>query len=362
MPDSTDDASAPVRATWRLGQRPALDGVRGLAIAMVLLGHAGWPSLHRAEEFGVELFFVLSGLLITGVLMGERLSTGRIGFRQFYLRRARRLLPALFAMLAVLAVVRWLGFARWGITGYGLLGGLTYTSNFLFIAGNDMGSLVHLWSLAVEEHFYFGWPLILFLAAGRRVARVRTAAILTTIGVLVAASFACRAYLVYRDGGSTTGRLFPATELRASSPLIGAALAVVLARWQPRFTHRAWQVGGVVAVVALGYLSIAVKDAPPAYWFIALPASTVASVLLLIATLAPSGLVVDTFSMGWLQWLGRHSYSAYLWHYPIFFGVGTMKYLSTARTVIGITATLVIAALSTKYIEAPFRRRRTTAG
>ncbi|MEQ1698748.1 MAG: acyltransferase [Ilumatobacteraceae bacterium] len=358
MPDSADETSPPTRASWRLGQRPALDGVRGLAIVMVLLGHAGWPSLHRAEEFGVELFFVLSGLLITGVLLGERLHSGRIGFGQFYIRRARRLLPALLTMLAVLAVVRWLGFTRWGITGYGLLGGLTYTSNFLFIAGNDMGSLVHLWSLAVEEHFYFVWPLILMLAAGRKAARVRTAAVLTTIGVLVAASFAFRAYLVYRDGGSTSDRMFPATELRASSPLIGAALAVVLARWQPRFAHRAWQVGGVLAVVAFGYISITVKDAPPSYWFIALPASTLASVLLLIATLAPSGIVVDTFSMGWLQWLGRHSYSAYLWHYPIFFGLGTLKYLSTAKTAIGIAATLIIAALSTKFIEEPFRRRR----
>lgn len=355
MSDPADDASLGANAPWRLGHRPALDGVRGLAFLMVLLGHAGWPGPHKAHEFGVELFFVLSGLLITGVMLGERAGTGSIRLGQFYIRRARRLLPALFAMLAVLAVAGWLGFERWRATDAGLLGGLTYTTNFLKISGYDVGNLEHLWSLAVEEHFYFVWPVVLLLAAGRD-PRVRSRAVLMVIVVLVLCSYAWREYLVFGISGTPADRLFPATELRASSPLVGAALAVILAWRRPRLTHWSFQWLGIIGLVILAAISIVMTGTTPTYWLVILPLSTISSLGILIAAVARRGVLVSLFSMRWLQWLGRHSYSGYLWHYPIFLGIGgRMTHLSTLETLSGIGLTLLVAAVSTRFIEQPFR-------
>jgi peptidoglycan/LPS O-acetylase OafA/YrhL len=146
-----------------LGYRPALDGVRGIAIALVVGFHAfGWPG---AGTLGVDLFFVLSGFLITAILIEEHGRTGTISIRGFYRRRARRLLPALFAMLTpylLLAGVAVL--VGQGSTVFlALAGALTYTSNIIVAVDPSAvpAGLIHLWSLAAEEQFYLIWPLLL---------------------------------------------------------------------------------------------------------------------------------------------------------------------------------------------------------
>jgi len=340
---------------WNLGHRPALDGVRGVAFLMVLIGHAGWPVFNRAHEFGVELFFVLSGLLITSVLLSERVRSGRIDLLRFYIRRARRLLPALLVMLAVLSLAGMLGLGRWGPTAAGVVGGLTYTSNLMIINGINIGNLNHLWSLAVEEHFYLVWPLILVVASGRKV--VRTSVILVVILVLVAESFIWREVLIIQGRGGDWTRLYSASEIRAASPFLGAALAVLLLRFRPRLTSPVVGVVGVLGVAMLTYLSTGpwVTYAPQ-YWLMALPLASIASLAVLVAALAPGGLFVRAFSVAWLRWLGRHSYSGYLWHYPIFLGIGGhLTQMNTAQTFGGVALTLLAATLSTRYVEQRWR-------
>ena len=146
---------------------------------MVLAGHAGWPMAgNRAHELGVEVFFVLSGFLITVLLLEEHERTGTIALGRFFGRRARRLVPALVAVcLAVLAVGAWTNLLEWGGTRRGVIGGLTYSSDIVRIHGWDLGPLGHLWSLAVEEHFYLVWPILLLgaLSFGSAMVRARAA-------------------------------------------------------------------------------------------------------------------------------------------------------------------------------------------
>src|SRR5438093_1585780 len=160
-----------MREARRLGYRPALDGVRGIAIAIVVAFHAfGWPA---AGTLGVDLFFVLSGFLITTLLLEEHARSGRIGIRAFYLRRARRLLPALFALLVpflliALAAVVFRGSSPSALF-LGLGAALTYTSNIVVAADPSAvpAALIHLWSLGAEEQFYIVWPLLLVVLMRR---------------------------------------------------------------------------------------------------------------------------------------------------------------------------------------------------
>lgn len=168
----------------RKGHVPALDGLRGLSILLVLLGHGAltrnFPladtcgALHRMSAIGVDMFFVISGFLITLLLLRERDRQGQVSLKGFYWRRALRILPAYFAYLAFLFVTTRLGFVTLALRDW--LGTLTYTVNFLPGAGWEVG---HLWSLSVEEHFYLAWPLV-FVLLGNRIAFFIAAAMVIT--------------------------------------------------------------------------------------------------------------------------------------------------------------------------------------
>lgn len=142
-------------------RRPELDGVRAVAIGLVLVNHAtgwyiGWPLAALVGRVGVTMFFALSGYLITGILVAERERTGAISLRGFYIRRVARLAPALLLMLAFVAVV-------FG-PSVGFVGALTYSTNWLLSTQGDLGAVSHTWTLAVEEQFYLVWPLVLVAA------------------------------------------------------------------------------------------------------------------------------------------------------------------------------------------------------
>ncbi len=176
---------------WRLGRRPGLDGLRGLAVISVLIGHALQKgTVNWFSASGVDLFFVLSGFLITSLLLEELADSGRVSVRRFYLRRARRLVPALLVMIAFVVVVGLM------VPGYGngpmLVGALTWSANWVKIsqwhhAGPEFGSpLGHTWSLSVEEQFYLVWPLLLVLLSrfGRRALVIGTVAGLGTAAAI----------------------------------------------------------------------------------------------------------------------------------------------------------------------------------
>ncbi|MDO8391428.1 MAG: acyltransferase [Actinomycetota bacterium] len=343
-----------VPTTWMLGHRPALDGVRGMAFAMVLVGHAGWPRFNHAHEQGVELFFVLSGLLITSLLLQERTRSGTIAMGAFYSRRARRLLPALYVLLAVLTLATVLGIDRLRATDVGIIGGLTYTSNLATAMGWHTGNLNHLWSLAVEEHFYLFWPIALSLASGRGAVRVRRIAF--TIAGLLLVSSVWR--IMASHGGADHLRwLHPATQFRIAGPLVGAAAALYLYRFRPALTGWWWTVIGVVALLATAWLSNSPPfDTAARYMLITMPLGTITSLALVMSVLSPTGPLVWLFSLAPLRWLGRYSYAGYLWHYPIYAAIGPMTALTTERTALAVAITLVVAWCSTRFIESRWRR------
>lgn len=371
---------------WRLGRRPALDGIRGLAFAMVLAGHAGWPLARtRAHELGVELFFVLSGFLITCLLLEEHDRLGRVALGRFYWRRLRRLVPALVAVVgATLLVASWTSWLDWGGTRRGAIGGLTYSSNIVRVHGWDLGPLGHLWSLAVEEHFYVLWPAVLLAAvvAARRLAR--PSVLLGVPVVLAVACLAWRVWLVARGAGDDLNtRLYYPTDTRVLGPLAGCALAVVMVRGLPplplgvdlalrRLTGRfrrprpGGHRGVVVAAGAAGVLLLtwmatgpAITDRP-AMFVVGLPLATVAGVAVCAACATTENRVSRLLSAGPLRWLGRVSYGGYLVHYPIYFAFGyELTGMSTSQAVTVIALSLIGAALVERCVERPFRAHPT---
>ena len=183
---------------------------------MVLLGHAGWP-IHgiRAHELGVEIFFVLSGMLITSLLLTEVRRAESVDLGRFYRRRARRLLPALGVLLLSLALFTAATGRFAGRTvAVGILAAITYTTNYAQVAGVRFGPLSHLWSLSVEEHFYLVWPLVVAVVARRRSTAVgRRLAVAATVMIVV--SLILRFWLVWRGAGDGWQRMY--TPKRASS-------------------------------------------------------------------------------------------------------------------------------------------------
>src|SRR5580765_6045338 len=207
-----------------LGHRPALDGLRGVAILLVLAGHSGVPGVGEGGETGVALFFVLSGFLITALLAEEYRDTGRIDFAAFYRRRALRLLPALFLFLAV--VLAWSQLSRWGVLSMVRPSSLTdvgvtvfYVANWwIGVYNHDSGGINHMWSLGIEEQFYLVWPALLF--AGLSLFGLRSRKLLAAVVALTLVSAAEGAWL-YHTSSPYLRRVYYGTDTRADGILIG---------------------------------------------------------------------------------------------------------------------------------------------
>lgn len=300
-------------SSGRLGYVPALDGVRGIAIAAVVLYHfLGLPG----GFMGVDLFFVLSGFLITTLLLED----GRLG--NFYLRRAARLLPPL---LPVLIVCSPLGWSRLGEA-------FLYTANFFsgFEPQHVSVAVSHLWSLAEEEQFYLLWPLALVTFAGRR---HRLAVVLATLFfVLVAYRIALA------ETGAGLARLYYLPDTHADGLLLGCLAALI----RPRLGAAAGRIGlvGVLMFFAVGAWTVS--------WLAyGLPLFEVAAVLLVLA--AADGHLPE-LTTGPLVWLGLLSYSLYLWHQPV-------HAFSARHVLIGLPIAVILAAASYRFVEQPLRRK-----
>jgi len=315
-----------------LGHLPALDGLRGIAIAIVVAYHLwGWP---RGGWLGVDLFFVLSGFLITTLLLEEHAQTGKIRLSAFYLRRARRLLPALAVLLFAYLLFNALRgtdalglVARWGL----------YTANiyeaYWPAHASHLVGLNHLWSLAEEEQFYLVWPLALLGAA-----RMRNPA---RFLALVAG-----ALILYRAGlvldGAVSSRLYFAPDTHSDGLVLGSALAFA---WRSKeLVVPKW----LVAVAAVSCVPIVVFENPSATTqLLMLPIFEVASLILVAAA------VVGTIRLPRpLVWLGGISYSLYLWHNFILWT------FNRHHQILVLAISLVAAYASTRWIERPFRRKR----
>jgi peptidoglycan/LPS O-acetylase OafA/YrhL len=343
-----------------------LDGLRAVAVLAVIAYHLniGWTS---GGQLGVGVFFVLSGYLITDLLLAQQSRRGRMDLARFWLRRARRLLPALWVMLVV--VTLWVTFFDpaqvAGLRG-DLLGALLYFSNWwyalqhvsyfaLFAPPSPLG---HLWSLAVEEQFYLVWPLLLFVAL--RVVRRRDAMIALLLAGAAVSAWAMAA--LYQQGADPT-RVYEGTDTRAFQLLLGGALALALpSRSLPRTVSGLTRAGietlGVLGLAGIAALVILTNQYDPFVYRGGMVLLSVAS-LAAVAALAHPGTLVGRI-LGWapLRWVGVRSYGIYLWSYPIIVLTsppGEAGPADLPRMALQVAASLAAAELSWRFVEQPIR-------
>ncbi len=366
--------TAPERGD-RLPYWPGLDGVRAFAVVGVLLFHAGVTWL-PGGLLGVDVFFVLSGFLITSLLLDERLRTGGISLRAFWAGRVRRLLPALLLLLLAVAGCASLVAANGdlGKLRDDALAALFYVANWRFaFSGQDYfdrfgdpSPLLHLWSLGVEEQFYLLWPLLVLLVA-RRTRRPNRAVGLMAL-VLALASTGLLAWLESR--GADRSRLYYGTDTRAMTLLVGATLACIVfaprGRHRQRFSER--PLGrvllaglGLVGAGTLGYIVATVhgEDARLYSGGFGVVALATAAVLASVV-LRPRAPLSRLLALPPLVAIGRISYGLYLWHWPIFLVLDPGRTALDGAALLGVrlAATLVIATASYVLVEKPIRQSR----
>lgn len=365
---------------------PALNGIRGVAVALVVVGHGGIPGVDGGF-IGVDLFFVLSGFLITSLLLDELGRTGRIDLRGFWIRRARRLLPALLLMgLAVVAVRTLFSPDSVETLRTDAVAAFLWTANWAFIAhkadyfsqGAAPSPLQHTWSLGVEEQYYLVWPVLLVLialalaglarwrGATATLGRVRiVVAVVAGLGVLASAT---EAVLMASD--ARLNRVYFGTDTRAQALLVGAAAAALLVRDWPavlagwslirsRWVKWVARILPVLGVVVLAEVVHRATGSATEFRHGLLIVVAVAAAAVIVPTaLDQDGPVARVLEVRPLVWLGVISYGVYLWHWPVFLVLngertGWAGYpLFAARC----AATLGAAALSWWLIEQPVRR------
>jgi len=341
---------------WRLGRRPALDGVRGIAILLVVAGHLDHAVLRYGGLVGLILFFVLSGYLITGVLLAERDRGGRIRFAAFYWRRAVRLLPALLVVLAAVPVLL-------TMTGDPRLAGyprdatvvLLYLSSIVCAAGGDVGGLLdHTWSLSVEELFYLAWPIMLVALLGVR--RLRLSQLV--VG-LAAVSVVWRLLAATLFGFA---RVYYAPDTTAFALLIGCAVAAL--QHEGRLGRpRVRPAVGLAVLLALSFLPFG------EYGGSMLTVITYGSVVVALAAAwviwLADGAAGSLFAHPVARWFGQVSYGWYLWHQVLLRVQFHGAELTGTGRIVAVELALGLAWLSYRYLEAPvveWGRRRLASG
>jgi peptidoglycan/LPS O-acetylase OafA/YrhL len=342
---------------------PALDGLRGLSVLAVLLYHAEVPWL-PGGFLGVDMFFVLSGFLITALLCREHAEKGAIDLAGFYMRRIRRLMPALVTFLfATLGYVwLWLPEERNAVALDGL-SALTYTTNAHLVLGARSyfeealrpSLLKHLWSLAVEEQFYLLYPplcALLFLRWPARRAAVVSVLLALLSGLRMAAVF---------DPLRDPSRAYYGTDSHAFGLLLGAALAFAAARRPAEAARSRWQALGVTLAGVFVLAAFATVDESESYVFRGgiFAVSAAAAVLVAGAERAAPAIVTRALSLRPLVWLGEISYSLYLFHWPVCVLLGSSLRESvppSVRMAVAIALSVVLAALSRELVELPFLR------
>lgn len=362
-----------MQARHRLKPVPALDGLRGLAVAAVVLFH--FSTTHNAVpggQFGVDVFFVLSGFLVTAGLLDTRDQEGRIAFRPFISRRAWRLVPALAAFLAVFLLMALIfGRAGWfssdpfspvggvpvtprrALTG--VLAAAGYVYNIVILRGVPTAMpLAHLWTLAIEGQFYVGWALLLgWLARSRR-----TIVLLPLTGVIIAGS-AVMPWLIYH-GGLGENHIYFGTLPRLQQLLAGALLAQV---WRSGALDRV-PMAALRWAGALGGLTLLIvcfRLGETTFKYLGAETLNAAAAVCVVAYLVvvPAGSWSSTMlSTSTLRWLGTRSYAIYLWHWPM--AVWTNEWPDWIGVPVGIAASLVLAELSWRLVEVPAQQWRKT--
>ena len=344
----------------QLGHRPALDGVRALAVAFVVLGHVDDILLPGGRDplpggfLGVDVFFVLSGFLITRLLLDERARTGRLALGRFYLRRSARLLPAVAVLVAAHAL--WVWIADVGVTGAEeadsvLVVGL-YVSNWAHLLHRDLAfGLQHLWSLSVEEQFYVVWPFLVW--ATRR----RPGVLWVVIGTGIAVAIAVRGQLW--DDGVHWLLIYIRTDARMDALLVGCALGFAHQRgWLDRANVGVRRGGGAAGLMVVLAAALALQPDRELLYGPGFTVVAVASAALIAGVLEPGWWLHRLLSLRPLRALGRVSYGVYLWHFPVFLGVvhAWPEASAPATVAVAIAGTAVAVTTSWTLVERPVLR------
>ncbi len=378
-------------AIWDKPERrsgiPALDGLRAIAVALVLVGHGGIPGV-GGGFIGVDVFFVLSGFLITSLLLDELGRTGRIELTGFWIRRARRLLPALVLMVMTVAAARQLLPDR-SITGLrdDAVAAFVWMANWRFVAqktdyftqGAPPSPLQHTWSLGVEEQYYFVWPVLLIAVTLLLAARARRRCTRATVGGVRFATFviatvgavASAAAAIVMVSDTTRDRVYFGTDTRAQALLIGAAAAALLVRDWPSL-NRGWclirtrwarRVARTLPLVGLGGLAAATHYATGSSGEfrhgLLIGVAIAAAFVVAPVALEQRGAVARVLAAPPLVWLGTISYGVYLWHWPIFLVLNGERTGWTGLPLFAARcgATVALAALSWWLLEQTRRAR-----
>ena len=356
----------------RLGRVAALDGIRGLAVLLVVTSHLNLlvprqditrigliDGMIEGGYLGVDLFLVLSGFLITALLLGEERGRGEIRFRAFYARRAIRLLPALYFMLLCHAAYTLLTELDWSAEVASIRAAVLYYSNWqvVYDLSNVATGTNHLWSLAVEEQFYLVWPALLVGFLG---LRYRALTVTAVLGVAVVAIAVHRAMLW--DDGANWLELFVRTDTRADALLIGALLASL---WVRGVTPVRWV--DPAAWLALALMVVYLATVEPSSGFSFRGGSTVFALLTAVVLLA-----VLNGTWGAARWLavpalravGLVSYGLYLWHFPVFHVVARYgdDLPEVVRVAVGSTVATTMTLVSWFLLERPMQALRVRFG
>ncbi|MDE8585870.1 acyltransferase family protein [Arthrobacter sp. NQ4] len=348
------------------GRKHALDGLRIIAVAGVFFFHTATESM-PGGSIGVDVFFTLSGFVITLLLMKERIATGRLHLGIFYAKRLARLWPALLALCAVIVAAGvvfpdsgWGGQAGFVLPAAGYVMNLAHFGMFGdSIAGETLGPT---WTLAVEEQFYLVWPLLLLVML--RFWKVRTTAIAT---VALAAGFVLNRFLLV-NAGKPLDRIYNGPDTRADELLIGCALALLFtAVRQGSRLHNAmasvarWgaPLAGLALVAALFLLKE--PDTPGAwfntFWTVGPTAlALISAVLIGSLVLQPAGFLSRILSHPWLARPGRDlSYAMYLWHLPVYLLLMPLIPALPLRIALTAAFTVLLAYASFRFVERPLR-------
>ncbi len=342
---------------YGLRYRPELDGLRALAVLVVVVFHVSQPS-RFAGYVGVDVFFALSGFLITTILLREIEDHATIRLGRFYVRRLLRLYPALILMLVCsFPFYRSLG-GTIGQQAKEAAIAATYTSNLYMTYRHEwLSGFTHTWSLALEEQYYLVWPVTLLLAVRARLSR-------RTIGIALAAAAVVTAGLNVHD--YHYGTIAAPLQTTSTGLLAGSALALLLLPGAGRSARvpRPELLGLVGAALFVGELIVfsSTRAIPAGFYS---PAAVLATLLIIASTTAiRTGWLVRSFSIAPAVALGRISYGVYLWHYPVLLVLN--HYLSTLSRwgilPIDLAVTLIIATLSYRFVETPFLRLKDTIG
>ena len=379
----------PAAPEVRLPYSPGLDGMRALAVMAVLLYHADLRWI-PGGFLGVEVFFVVSGYLITALLLAEWRQRGSIDLKGFWMRRARRLLPALYVLLVVTLAFSVI-FLPGEVAGLrdDVLAALGYVTNWFLILGHESyfeavgrpSLLQHLWSLAVEEQFYLVWPVVLAVGLSFGASHLRSRRMLMV--ALFGAAASAVAMAVLFAPGVDPSRIYYGTDTRATGLLCGAALAFLRSpteklrpadKWAlrraigpGRFRGRWWRATpvltdalGVSALAVLVLFCLRLGEYQPFLYRGGLVAVGLATAALIAVVAHPrSWAVSHVLGSAPLRWLGVRSYGVYLWHWPVFMLTRPeldVPFGGLPLLALRIGVTIVLADLSYRFVETPIRR------